>query len=369
MIPKIVLTGGPCSGKTTGLAYLSEKLSDHGFTVLTIPEIATMTTNSGIDRLKFTPEQYIEWEKSVIDIQLALEDTYTCMASDIYPNDKVVMLLDRGVMDVKAFFAEGSEKEFDQHLLDKGLSLTNIWNRYSAIIHLVTAAEGAREFYTLDNNKARIETPEEAIAVDYKTREMWIGHPHLRLIDNSTDFESKMKETLASVCRILGIPEPLEIERKYLLKNAAVPQMVRVLHQGIPHRCIEIEQMYLSSEGMRIRKRGLIEGTAQYYLTKKQKTDNPLVRVEKEELITEKEYHLLSKMKDPNTRIIKKLRTCFLWNGQHFELDTFDGPNNLELLEIELNSVNSKVELPPFLSIEKEVTDDSQYSNREIARI
>ena len=40
--------------------------------------------------------------------------------------------------------------------------------RYEAVVHLVTAAIGAERFYTLENNKARMESrpAEEAIALD-----------------------------------------------------------------------------------------------------------------------------------------------------------------------------------------------------------
>lgn len=40
-----------------------------------------------------------------------------------------------------------------------------IEKRYEAIVHMVTAAEGAKEFYDL-SNEARFETVEEAIARD-----------------------------------------------------------------------------------------------------------------------------------------------------------------------------------------------------------
>ena len=39
---EIVLTGGPCSGKTTAHAYLREKLMDFGWRVFFVPESATM---------------------------------------------------------------------------------------------------------------------------------------------------------------------------------------------------------------------------------------------------------------------------------------------------------------------------------------
>ncbi len=35
--------------------------------------------------------------------------------------------------------------------------------RYDAVFHLVTAAQGAERFYTLENNEARSETPQQVI--------------------------------------------------------------------------------------------------------------------------------------------------------------------------------------------------------------
>lgn len=52
-------------------------------------------------------------------------------------------------------------------------------SRYIAIFHLVTAAEGAEKFYTLENNGIRIESIEEAREVDRRTCRAWIGHPKL----------------------------------------------------------------------------------------------------------------------------------------------------------------------------------------------
>lgn len=46
-ITKVCLTGGPCAGKTSGLAYLSEKLRDDGISVFMVPEAATLLANGG----------------------------------------------------------------------------------------------------------------------------------------------------------------------------------------------------------------------------------------------------------------------------------------------------------------------------------
>jgi len=56
--------------------------------------------------------------------------------------------------------------------------------RYEAVIHMVSAADGAKEFYTDANNEARYESVEEAIALDQKLINAWVGHPHFSIIDN-----------------------------------------------------------------------------------------------------------------------------------------------------------------------------------------
>lgn len=56
--------------------------------------------------------------------------------------------------------------------------------RYDAVVHMVTAADGAKSFYTLENNGTRTETVEQAIEMDRRTLDCWIGHEHLYIIDN-----------------------------------------------------------------------------------------------------------------------------------------------------------------------------------------
>ena len=40
--------------------------------------------------------------------------------------------------------------------------------RYDMVLHLVTAADGAANYYTTENNQARYETVEEAVDIDGK---------------------------------------------------------------------------------------------------------------------------------------------------------------------------------------------------------
>jgi CYTH domain-containing protein len=280
---------------------------------------------------------------------------------------KVVILCDRGVIDGQAY-TSGSE-EFEGMVKDLGLSINSICNnRYHAVIHLRTAALGAEEFYTLSNNGARTETPEEARMFDQKILEAWQRHHHPRVVDNSTDFDGKIDRLFAEVCTVLGDPEPIEVEQKFLIEPynlESIPVHVMVS---------KIVQDYLISpfegEERRVRSRSDDGGTSYFYTVKRK--IRPGVRTEIERVIDKEEYERLLGLKDQNFQTIKKHRACFFFQGQFIEIDTFDSPEshlNLCLMEIEQSMVQRELVLPPFLKVVKEVTDDEEYSNRFIARL
>lgn len=65
--------------------------------------------------------------------------------------------------------------------------------RYDAVLHMVTAADGADKYYTLEN-KARYEKDLDiAKLVDKNLQTAWSGHPHLYIIGNEGDgFDAKI---------------------------------------------------------------------------------------------------------------------------------------------------------------------------------
>jgi CYTH domain-containing protein/thymidylate kinase len=354
----IVLTGGPCSGKSSSLAYLTEKLSDHGFMVFVIPETATLISTNGIDRRKMDRgTQVAAYEEANLELQLAFEETYVRAVNRIFPERKKVILLDRGVMDIKAFV---SKEDFRQMLKRKGLKEVALRDRYSGVIHLVTAAEGAESFYTTENNGARIEMPEEAIELDRRTRESWLGHPHLKIIDNRTDFEGKIRRVFNAISQLLGIPSSASKER-LLVKDIRYEQLPA-------HQIVEIEQVYLRSrntgEEIHIRKRGQ-EDSHLYFL--RRATKGPFA-VASEELIDEQQFLNLRKLIDPKTEALLKERICFLWNNRHFELDRYRGKNEgLLILTIEPSEPEDGSEVPPFISVDRILSANSRYSERSLA--
>jgi len=66
-------------------------------------------------------------------------------------------------------------------------------NRYDAVLHMVTAADGASKFYAALTNEARYESVSEAINKDKKLREAYMGHKNWVMIDNTAkDFLAKI---------------------------------------------------------------------------------------------------------------------------------------------------------------------------------
>jgi len=67
-------------------------------------------------------------------------------------------------------------------------------NRYDAVVHMVTAADGAQKFYASLSNEARYESIEEAVDKDRRVQEAYMGHKNWARIDNThQSFETKIE--------------------------------------------------------------------------------------------------------------------------------------------------------------------------------
>lgn len=107
--------------------------------------------------------------------QIALEDYFINLAK-LGPERDAVVVYDRGYLDNMAYMTNEAR---ELYVKTTGVSLEEIRDtRYDMVIHMVTAANGAADHYTLANNKARSEGIEQAIAIDNRIKEVWNGHPN-----------------------------------------------------------------------------------------------------------------------------------------------------------------------------------------------
>ena len=359
-ITKIVITGGPSAGKTTGLSWIQNEFTKLGYMVLFVPETATELISGGV-----TPwgcGSNLDYQKCQMRLQLEKERLFE-QAAKTMKAEKVLIVCDRGTMDNRAYM---NELEFSQVLNEVGSDEIQLRDSYDAVFHMVTAAKGAEKFYTTENNSARTETVEQAAALDDKLIAAWTGHPHLRVIDNSTNFEDKLKRLIAEIRSFLGEPEPMEIERKFLIEYPDIKWL-----ESLPNcRKVDIIQTYLVSgngDELRVRQRGE-NGSYICFKTRKRLIDG-MKRIELEERLSQEEYMRLLMEADPTKRPIRKTRYCLTWDNQYFEIDVYPFWKDRAVAEIELSDENTPIRFPKELKVIREVTDDPAYKNAALAEI
>ncbi len=361
MMKKIVITGGPCAGKTTAMSWIQNAFTKQGYAVLFVDETATQLISGGAAPWLNTSNRDYQWH--LIQLQTAKEKALADIARTM-KSEKVLIVCDRAAMDNCAYM---TGQEFAWVLRQLGTSQVELRDQYDAVFHLVTAAKGAEKYYTLANNQARTETVEEAATLDDKLIAAWTGHPHLRVIDNSTGFEEKMMRLIREITAFLGEPIPLEIERKFLIERPSL----RLL-KALPNcERVDIIQTYLKSdenaEELRIRQRGA-QGHYIYFKTRKKKL-SAMKRVEEEERLSQEEYLALLVQADPAFRPIHKERYCLSEKGFYYEIDIYPDWPDRAIMEIELHSEDQEIVFPEGIRVIREVTDDPAYTNRELARI
>lgn len=359
-ISKIVITGGPCAGKTTAMSWIQNAFTQKGYTVLFVPETATELITGGV--APWTCGSNVEYQQCQLKLQMEKEKIFE-QAARTMKSDKILIVCDRGALDNRAYM---DAVEFAAALDFVGASEVELRDSYDAVFHLVTAAKGAESFYTTANNAARTETVEEAAALDDKLIAAWTGHPHLRVIDNATDFEAKMRRLIAEISSFLGEPEPFEIERKFLIEYPDIKWL-----ESIPNcQRIEMIQTYLKSangDEVRVRQRGM-DGSYIYFLTTKRKISERK-RVEIERRLSKDEYLKLLMDADTSRRQIRKTRYCLTYQNQYFEIDVYPFWKDQAIAEIELSDEEMEVQFPEQIRVIKEVTDDASYKNASLAKI
>ena len=225
------------------MARLYSYLRERGFEVVNCPEAFTVLVSNGMSYDFFSTDGMdTVIQNSVLDVQLSMEESLTRVLKA--RGTPGVLLCDRGPMDGSAYL---SEEKWNSILESRGIDVTDLRdNRYNAVFHLVTAADGADAYYTLENNQVRTETPEQAIEVDKKTQKAWLGHPHMFVFDNSTDFEGKLQRLINRISQIVGLPTNLaRRSAKFLLKNR--PDLDS-FPSDVAYRLFEVEKVYLVNQ-------------------------------------------------------------------------------------------------------------------------
>jgi len=363
---RLVLTGGPCGGKTTGQARLSTFFENLGWKVYRVPETATVLLGGGVNFGDLPQYAARDFQKNLLMSMVQIENTFFALAEASERN--CLVICDRGTMDASAFV---SKAEWEEILASNGYDEVDIRdNRYHQIVHMVTSAKGAENFYSIDDHATRKEGLEEAKMRDTKAAEAWIGHPYVDVIDNKCDFENKINRLISCVASKMGIDigDRLKVDARKVKFAVNLPIPKDSIFPSF--RDFEVVHHYLQtgSRNMqsRLRKRGRMGKWSYIHTIRKQFAGQA---IEVKTPLTHRDYTHLLDQQDPLHLTVNKIRRCFLYNNQYFQLDIYKEPchprcSGLMLLETYTTMDKEELidRLPNFLNIDREVTGDPAFS-------
>ena len=157
---------------------------------------------------------------------------------------------------------------------------------------------------------------------------------------------------------------PLEIERKFLIEYPDKKVLEKLSNGDFS----DISQTYLLSEkGVSERVRARTRGGKTVYTHNTKIKLSSMKRIEMEDEVSREEYEELLKRVDLRCRTIEKVRYCVPFDGFTFEIDVFPFWDDKAFMEVEMPSEDTKVNLPDFVKIIREVTDDNRYTNHALA--
>ena len=183
----IALTGGPGGGKSSLIEDLRQH-PDWKDRFVALPEAAQYARFVNI-----SPAEKL-FQRVIVRLQMGLEDG---LEGALDTGDTRIMLCHRGSLDALAFWKQRgwSEEEF---FTFTGTTLEDHYQRYTAVIHLVTSADGVPAAYTRWPQAHRPEEADEAIRLDRWLQQAWGGHPKYFCIDNARrDWPAKARQAFA----------------------------------------------------------------------------------------------------------------------------------------------------------------------------
>lgn len=190
---KIVITGGPGSGKTIVTAALAAERPER---FVLVPEAATQVytiLQTRWDKLDLAGRR--DAQRRMYRLQLEQESR---LARE-HPTK--TLLLDRGTVDGSAYWPEGPHAFWQ----DLGTTHEAELARYDAVILLETCAvlglyDGS------DSNFCRFEDADAAVRSSEFLKQLWSGHPRVVYVDSHPKLQDKIDAVRAALDETVSWP-------------------------------------------------------------------------------------------------------------------------------------------------------------------
>lgn len=170
MIPRLVITGAPGSGKTDFLNRLRTEPAFAGFVFF-----AELARQLLVEQPGYR-QQWGEFHREIYRRQCEREDTLA---------DKP-FITDRGTVDAFAFHPETAA--------NVGTSIVREYQRYTAVVQLGSAAQLGEPYYACDD--IRRESIADALFIERAIEQAWRGHRGYHFIEATVDYDEKYRRFL-----------------------------------------------------------------------------------------------------------------------------------------------------------------------------
>lgn len=190
----IVITGGPCAGKTVTVLEVKNDLENLGYHVLLLNECATELILGGIKPFGANPVSVFDFQNEIFNLQRYKEQRYLDIIKMLPDDTKVIMLLDRGIFDSKAYL--NNDRLWEELLLKNNVKEEDLGCNYDLVLHLETVASNINNEYNTTSNIARFEDSKDATLVDNRIREVWKSSKSFKVIPPTKLVEEKVMKVI-----------------------------------------------------------------------------------------------------------------------------------------------------------------------------
>lgn len=362
-VPMIVITGGPRSGKTAVVDYLSYKLAHDGFTVFRLSEIASSMIQSGLtpsrfkDPYEFQSELFSRQKK---EEEKLLETAESAMGET--DDQRAVIICDRGLQDGHAYV---SHAEFNRIVAAAGISKEELRNRYAGVVLLETME---KQPISEVINPARLEEEDGLLDLASATKTAWSDASTIT-IHAHDDMDIKLRNAENAVRSILemeALPNP-PCPRRILVRRPKLEDFLDRSNTSLDQVTVTFTQAMNTSRQMLVKRKTPTE----MQLTSVRINETQTGENRKHELeipINGQAFSSYLEFADGLLPSVTKQTARFLHAGQSLSLSFYDFLPYVAILEGEPIASAEKLELPPYLTEIRDVTDSDKFADLTFAK-
>ncbi len=345
---KIVLTGGPCAGKTQVFEALKKHLSQKNIKLIAVAETATELITGGIK--PYEAEKIMDFQDIVYSLQKCKEEVAQKALSINNGEDSCVILFDRAIIDNKAYLP--NQDDFDYLLAKYNDNEISLLDSYDYVINLFSLAACEDGVYDLSSNEARFESTEEAKDLDQRTIEAWIGHKNIKVFNSFPTLEEKLEAVIGHVDNILNGTVTKNIQTYYVDRGNSDFSM----YNDNNSKTIGIREIYLKNDKNPDLNPVIIEstykGNKSYQFAIRRENEDTIEDIYHKQITLQKRRELLATLGIKG--VIERTELTFVEAKQPYKVNFY---KDFTTLEVEENTQNKKLEIPANIVINGKINE------------